>query len=63
MSLLEQAGLLFAALNAQDLDTAVATSSPSADVRTPLGAFIGGKAYRGWISGLFRAIPDLCQEI
>jgi predicted ester cyclase len=63
VSLLEQAERLFTALNAQDLDTAVAMISPSADIRTPTGALTGGKAYREWISGHFRAFPDMYHEI
>jgi hypothetical protein len=43
MSLLKQAERLFTALNTMDLDTAVAMISPSADIRTPMGAFTGGK--------------------
>jgi predicted ester cyclase len=46
-----------------DLDTAVAMISPSADIRTPMGAFTGGKAYREWISEHFRAFPDMHHEI
>jgi predicted ester cyclase len=63
MSFLKRAERLFTALNAKDLDSAVAMISPSADIRTPLGAFTGGKAYRYWISGLFRALPDMRHEI
>jgi predicted ester cyclase len=46
-----------------DLDTAVAMISPSADIRTPMGAFTGGKAYREWIPEHFRAFPDMRHEI
>ena len=63
MSLLKQAERLFTALNTMDLDTAVAMISPSADIRTPMGAFTGGKAYREWISEHFRAFPDMHHEI
>ncbi|MDQ3760433.1 MAG: ester cyclase [Actinomycetota bacterium] len=63
MSLLKQAEQFFTALNAQDLDTAVKMISPSAEVRTPIGSFTGGKAYREWISMQFRAIPDFTHEI
>jgi predicted ester cyclase len=63
MSLLEQAERLFTALNTMDLDTAVAMISPSADIRTPMGAFTGRKAYREWISEHFRAFPDMRHEI
>jgi len=63
MSLLKQAERLFTALNTMDLDTAVAMISPSADIRTPMGAFTGGKAFREWISEHFRAFPDMHHEI
>jgi steroid delta-isomerase-like uncharacterized protein len=63
VSLLAQAERLFTALNAKDLDTAVAMISPSADIRTPTGAFTGGQAYRAWISEHFRAFPDMYHEI
>jgi steroid delta-isomerase-like uncharacterized protein len=63
MSLLKQAEGHFEALNAMDLDAAVAMISPSADIRTPMGAFTGGTAYGEWISRLFRALPDMCHEI
>jgi SnoaL-like protein len=63
MSLLKQAERLFTALNTMDLDTAVAMIRPSADIRTPMGAFTGGKAYREWISEHFRAFPDMRHEI
>ena len=49
MSLLKQAERLFTALNTMDLDTAVAMISPSVDIRTPMGACTGEKAYREWI--------------
>ena len=63
MSLLKQAERLFTALNTMDLDTAVAMISPTADIRTPMGAFTGGKAFREWISEHFRAFPDMHHEI
>jgi steroid delta-isomerase-like uncharacterized protein len=63
MSLLKQAERLFTALNTMDLDTAVAMISPSADIRTPMGAFTGRKAFREWISEHFRAFPDMHHEI
>jgi predicted ester cyclase len=63
MSLLKQAERLFTALNTMDLDTAVAMISPSAEIRTAMGAFTGGKAYREFISEHFRAFPDMHHEI
>jgi predicted ester cyclase len=63
MSLLKRAEQLFTALNATDLNTAVAMISPTADIRTPTGAFTGGKAFRDWLSGHFRAFPDMRHEI
>ena len=45
-----------------DLDTAVAMISPSTDIRNPMGAFTGGKAYREWISEHFRAFPDAPRD-
>jgi steroid delta-isomerase-like uncharacterized protein len=63
MSLLQQAKQFFAALNAQDLDKVVAMISPSADIRTPLGSFTGGEAYREWMLMHFRAMPDFTHEI
>lgn len=63
MSLIKQAEEFFTALNSQDLDTVVAMISPAADVRTPIGSFTGGEAYRDWISAQFRAIPDFTHEI
>jgi hypothetical protein len=41
----------------------VAMISPAADVRTPIGPFTGGEAYRDWISAQFRAMPDFTHEI
>jgi predicted ester cyclase len=46
-----------------DLDTAVAMISPSAEIRTPMGLFTGGRAYREWVSAHFRAFPDMHHEI
>ncbi len=63
MSLLEQAERFFTALNAKALDEVVAMISPSANIRTPLGAFTGGEAYREWILMHFRAMSDFTHEI
>jgi predicted ester cyclase len=63
MSLLERAQRLHTALNAMDLDKAVAMISPSAEIRTPMGSFTGGEAYREWISEHFRTFPDMRHEI
>jgi steroid delta-isomerase-like uncharacterized protein len=63
MSLLEQAKRFFAALNAHDLDTAVAMISPSAKIRTPIGSFTGREAYRDWMLMHLRALPDFTHEI
>lgn len=63
MPLLEQARRFFDALNAQDLDTVASMIAPTADIRTPIGAFTGGEAYRDWIAMHFRALPDFVQEI
>lgn len=63
MSLLDQAKRFFSALNAQDMDTVVAMISPSARIRTPLGSFTGGEAYRDWMNMHFRALPDFTHEI
>jgi predicted ester cyclase len=63
MSLREQAERLFTALNAKDFDTAAAMISPSVDIRTPMGAFTGGRADREWIAEHFRAFPDMYHEI
>lgn len=49
MSLLAQAEHFFAALNAHDLDEVAAAIAPSANIRTPIGSFTGGEAYREWI--------------
>ena len=63
MPLLDRAHEFFTALNAQDLDRAVAMLGPSVAVRTPLGSFVGREAYRNWIAAHFRAIPDFTHEI
>jgi len=63
MFLLDQAKRFFAALNAHDMDTVVAMISPSAAIRTPLGSFTGGEAYRDWMNMHFRALPDFTHEI
>ena len=63
MSLIEQAERLFAALNANDLDTAVAMVGPTAEVRTPAGSFTGAEAYRAWLVTLFRAMPDMQHHL
>ena len=49
--------------NTMNLDRAVAMISPLVDIRMPMGAFTGGKAYREWISEHFRAFPDMHHEI
>jgi|GEM_PF-2451881 len=63
MSLLAQAEQFFAALNAHDLDEVVAAIAPSANIRTPIGSFTCGEAYREWILMHFRAMPDFTHEI
>jgi predicted ester cyclase len=63
MSLFEQAEQFFGALNAQELDQVVAMISPSAQISTPIGSFVGGEAYREWIAMHFRALPDFFHEI
>jgi steroid delta-isomerase-like uncharacterized protein len=63
MSLRQKTVDFFDALNRHDLDSAVAMVSPAAEIRTPMGSFTGGEAYRDWISTLFRAIPDMTHEI
>jgi steroid delta-isomerase-like uncharacterized protein len=63
MPLLEQARRFFAALNAQNLDEVVAMIAPRADIRTPIGSFTGGEAYREWMAMQFRAMPDFFHEI
>jgi steroid delta-isomerase-like uncharacterized protein len=63
MGLIEQAERLFAALNANDLDAAVALVGPTAEVRTPGATFAGAEGYRAWLVTLFRAIPDMHHEM
>jgi len=63
MSLLKKAEQFFKALNAHDLDQVVSMLSPSANIRTPIGSFVGGEAYRKWIEMHFRALPDFTHEI
>lgn len=63
MPLLDQAHRFFAALNAQDLDAVEAMIAPTADIRTPIGSFTGGAAYRDWMAMHFRALPDFIHEI
>ena len=63
MPLIDLAQQFFTALNAQDLDTIEAMIAPDADVRTPIGAFVGGGAYRQWMAMHFRALPDFIHEI
>ena len=63
MSLIERARRLFDALNANDLDTAVAMIGPKAVTRTPAATFTGPEAYRAWLVTLFRAMPDMRHEL
>lgn len=63
MPLLELADRFFTAMNAQDLDTVESMISPSARVQTPIGSFVGNKAYREWIAMHFQAFPDFTHEI
>ena len=63
MPLLEQARRFFDALNAQELDAVAAMIAPTADIRTPIGSFTGGEAYRDWMAMHFRALPDFVHEI
>ncbi len=63
MALLERARRFFDALNAQDLETVEAMIAPDADIRTPIGAFTGGAAYRDWMAMHFRALPDFVHEV
>lgn len=63
MPLLDFAHRFFAAMNKQDLDTVASMISPRADVRTPIGSFVGGPAYREWMAMHFRAFPDFTHEI
>jgi len=46
MSLRQKTVDFFDALNRHDLDSAVAMISPAAEIRTPMGSFTGGEAYR-----------------
>ena len=50
-------------MNSQDLDTVESMISPSAQVQTPIGSFVGNKAYREWIAMHFQAFPDFTHEI
>lgn len=61
--LFEKAQRFFTALNAKDLDTVVSMISPSAVIRSPIGSFVGGEAYREWMNMHFRALPDFTHEI
>jgi predicted ester cyclase len=63
MSLLAQAKQFFIALDSHDLDEAVALLAPSANIRTPIGSFIGPEGFREWALMIFRAIPDFSHEI
>ncbi|MBK8176888.1 MAG: nuclear transport factor 2 family protein [Rhodospirillales bacterium] len=63
MSLHKQAQAFFTALNAHDLDTVAEMIDPQAQIRTPIGSFTGGEAYREWMQMHFRALPDFTHEI
>jgi predicted ester cyclase len=63
MSLLALAQDFFTALNNHDLDKVAVAISPSANIRTPIGSFVGGEAYREWMLMHFRAMPDFNHEI
>jgi steroid delta-isomerase-like uncharacterized protein len=63
MPLIDLAQRFFTALNAHDLDTVVSMLTPATAVRTPIGTFTGGEAYRDWILMHFRAMPDFFHEI
>jgi steroid delta-isomerase-like uncharacterized protein len=63
MSLYEHAQNFFAAMNAHDFDTMASMISPTAEIRTPQGSFVGGQAFCGWIGGLLRALPDFTHEL
>ncbi len=63
MSLIRRAERLFAALNAGDLDAAVAMVGPVVELRTPTGTTTGADAFRTWLVTLFRAIPDMRHEL
>ncbi len=63
MSLLARAERFFSALNAHELDEVSAAIAPSAQIRTPIGSFTGGEAYREWMLMHFRAMPDFTHEL
>ena len=63
MTLYEQAQSFFAAMNAHDFDTMLGMLSPTCEIRTPQGNFTGREAYRAWIGGLLRAVPDMTHEL
>jgi steroid delta-isomerase-like uncharacterized protein len=63
MPLLDQAQRFFSAMNAHNLDEMAAMIAPQASIRTPIGSFTGGEAYREWILMHFRAMPDFFHEI
>lgn len=63
MPLIDQVREFFTALNAHDLDTIVSKFSPSAHIRSPIGSFVGGEAYREWMLMHFRAMPDFTHEV
>ncbi|MCU7729577.1 ester cyclase [Actinoplanes sp. KI2] len=63
MPLLDFARRFFDAMNKQDLDTVASMISPKADVRTPIGSFIGNTAYKDWMAMHFRAFPDFTHEV
>jgi steroid delta-isomerase-like uncharacterized protein len=63
MALLDRAQRFFQALNAQDLDTVASMIAGNAEIRTPIGSFTGGEAYRDWMAMHFRALPDFVHEI
>jgi predicted ester cyclase len=63
MSLLAQAKQFFIALDSHDLDKAVTFIAPSANIRTPIGSFIGPEAFREWMLMIFRAIPNFTHKM
>ncbi|MGE3270452.1 MAG: ester cyclase [Chloroflexota bacterium] len=63
MSLYEKAQRFFTLMNAHKLDEMVAMLSPTCETRTPQGNFTGREAYKQWIGGLLRAVPDLTHEL
>lgn len=63
MTLYEQAQKFFDAMNAHDFETMLAMLSPTCEIKTPQGNFTGREAYREWISGLMRAVPDMTHEL